>query len=91
MTLMTTEPANSPAAARDSLTATPQQQQWADDYADGYRVGRGDARFAASPRMHLVEVPYWSPDITGAEYVEQHAGNAWAIGYTRGYTWRATW
>lgn len=58
---------------------------WTDDYGEGYRVGRGDARFNASPRVPVVNVPDSLPHETGAQYVARYASQAWAFGYSRGY------
>lgn len=67
--------------------ATPEQAaRWKRQHSDGYRAGRGDAR-ARSQRMALVDVPAELPGETGAQYVARCLPDAWAIGYTRGYTW----
>jgi hypothetical protein len=62
-----------------------QGQQWQEQYGEGYRVGRGDARWNASPRIPLIEIPPEDPYETGSVYVARHAGIAWQIAYTRAY------
>jgi hypothetical protein len=65
---------------------TPEQgAQWQHDYAEGYRVGRGDARWNASPRIPLIEIPPEVPYESGATYVTRWVHLAWQIGYTRAY------
>lgn len=65
---------------------TPEEgQHWQAQHSDGYRAGRGDARFARGPRIDLIEVPPEIPGECGSRYVARHVGQAWEIGYTRGY------
>lgn len=67
-----------------------QAEQWHEEHGEGYRTGRGDARWNASPRIPLIEIPPELPYETGAEYVARHAGQAWQIGYTRAYRFETT-
>jgi hypothetical protein len=60
---------------------------WQERYGEGYRVGRGDVRWGAAPRIDLVEIPAEDPYETGAEYVARHVGQAWAIGYARAWAY----
>lgn len=65
---------------------TPEEgQRWQHDYSEGYRVGRGDARWNAAPRIGLIEIPAELPGEYGAQYVARCVGIAWQIGYTRAY------
>lgn len=66
-----------------------QGQQWRDQYTDGYRAGRGDARGNAAPRVPLISVPPEIPGETGAEYVARYVEQAWPIGYASGYRFEA--
>ena len=62
-----------------------QGQQWQASYGEGYRVGRGDVRWNATPRIPLIEIPPEDPYETGSRYVTRYGHLAWAIGYTRAY------
>lgn len=66
---------------------SPQAREWTERYSEGYRTGRGDARWGASPRVPLVDVPAEHPSETGARYVTRNLPIAWEIGYTRAYTY----
>ena len=65
---------------------TPEQgQRWQEQFSEGYQVGRGDARWNASPRIPLIEIPAENPYETGSRYVTRNLPIAWEIGYTRAY------
>ena len=65
---------------------TPEEgQAWQENYTEGYRVGRGDARWNAEPRIPLIEIPEERPFETGAQHVARYWRLAWQIGYTRAY------
>lgn len=79
----------------EEIRATPecdaeQAAQWQERFTEGYRVGRGDARWNASPRIPLIEIPPEDPHETGARYVTRCLPIAWEIGYTRAYTYETT-
>jgi hypothetical protein len=65
-----------------------QAAQWSDQFGEGYRVGRGDARWNAAPRIPLIEVPAEIPGETGSRYVTRYVHLAFAIGYTRAYRYQ---
>ena len=65
-----------------------QGQQWSDQFGEGYRVGRGDARWNSGPRIPLIDVPADIPGESGAQYVTRWAHLAWQIGYTRAYRYQ---
>jgi hypothetical protein len=70
---------------------TPEQAgAWREQFSEGYRVGRGDARWNASPRIPLIDIPPERAGESGAAYVARHYGQAFAIGYTRAYYFETT-
>lgn len=70
---------------------TPEEAaRWTEQFTEGYRVGRGDARWNASPRIRLIEIPPEDPHETGSVYVARHVARAWQIGYTRAYTYETS-
>ena len=74
------------ATAERAPECTPEQAaEWQEQYTEGYRTGRGDVRWGASPRIRLAEMPPEDPWETGAQFVARHYRRAFAIGYTRAY------
>lgn len=76
----------------EQISATPectpeQAKQWQEQYSEGYRVGRGDARWNAAPRIPLIDIPPEDPRETGSRYVTRNLHLAWQIGYTGAYTY----
>jgi len=72
-------------AERPAECTAEQAGLWAERYQDGYRTGRGDARWNAAPRIELIAIPAEVAYETGAQYVARHVSIAWQIGYTRAY------
>ena len=63
-----------------------QAAQWTARYSDGYKAGRGDAKWGQPRDGALVDIPAEVPGECGSVYAARHLGIAWRIGYTDGWT-----